>query len=339
MRWVIQLHHQRLNMTTKTSGWKIISACTLLFLLQALPTHAQTFPDKPIRLIVGAPAGAGQDVEARQFATQLSAELGQPVVVDNKPGFASMLGMEALTKAPADGYTLGMGLPGNAASHPRLYDRPLYNVEKDLAAVSQLGEHPWVLYVNSNLPAQTLAEFVALAKSKPGKITYASTGVGSFQHLTAEWFQKLTGTTLTHIPYGASNWQADLLAGNVDATLWPLITMVEHVKSGKLRALAISGKQRSLLLPDVPTFAEAKLPEYTVSAWFGLMAPAGLPASVLQRLNSASVKAVQTPAFRDFFTKNGGVPVGNTAVEFGSFLKSEQTRWRSVISEANIKLE
>jgi len=326
-------------MKTKIIGWKVISGFTVLFSLQALPVHAQTFPDKPIRLIVGAPAGAGQDVEARQFATQLSAELGQPVVVDNKPGFASMLGMEALTKAPADGYTLSMGLPGNVASHPRLYDRPLYNVEKDLVAVSQLGEHPWVLYVNSNLPVQTLAEFIALAKSKPGKITYASTGVGSFQHLTAEWFQKLTGTTLTHIPYGASNWQADLLAGNVDATLWPLITMVDHVKSGKLRALAISSKQRSALLPDVPTFAEARLPEYSVSAWFGLMAPAGLPAPVLQRLNAASVKAVQTQAFRDFFTKSGGVPLGSTAVEFGSFLKSEQTRWRTVITEANIKLE
>jgi tripartite-type tricarboxylate transporter receptor subunit TctC len=326
-------------MKRRTSFSMIVIAAAVVAIGAASPAIAQTFPDKPIRLIVGAPAGAGQDVEARQFATQLSTELGQPVVVDNKPGFASMLGMEALTKAPADGYTLSMGLPGNVASHPRLYDRPLYSVEKDLVAVSQLGEHPWVLYVNSNLPVQTLAEFIALAKSKPGKITYASTGVGSFQHLTTEWFQKLTGTTLNHIPYGASNWQADLLAGNVDATLWPLITMVDHVKSGKLRALAISSKQRSPLLPEVPTFAEAKLPEYSVSAWFGLMAPAGLPAPVLQRLNTASVKAVQTQAFRDFLAKNGASPVGGTATEFGSFLKSEQSRWRTVITEANIKLE
>ena len=218
--------------------WKIVGGLTLLFSFQALPAHAQTFPDKPIRILVGVPAGAGPDVEARQFAAQLSGELGQPVVVENKPGFSQMLAIEALSKAPADGYTLAVVQPSNMAANPRLYDRPLYNIEKDFAPISLLGEHPWVLYVNSNVPVQTLAEFIALAKSKPGKITYASTGVGSFQHLTTEWFQKLTGTTLNHIPYGASNWQTDF-----------------------------------------------------------------------------------------------------TPTEFGSFLKSEQTRWRTVITEASIKLD
>ena len=305
----------------------------------AFPAAAQTFPDKPIRILVGVPAGAGPDVEARQFAAQLSVELGQPVVIDNKPGFAQMLAIEALSKAPADGYTLALAQPSNMAANPRLFDRPLYNMEKDLAPISLLGEHPWVLYVNSNVPVKNLAEFIALAKSKPGKLTFASTGVGSFQHLTGEWLQKITGTALTHIPYGATGWQTDLLAGNVDATLFPLITMTDHVKSGKLRALAISSNQRSAQLPDVPTFAESNYPEYAVRAWFGLMAPAGVPAPVLKRLNEASVKAVQTQAFREFFAKNGASPVGSTNNEFGTYLKSEQTRWRTVITEANIKME
>ena len=208
-------------MNTKTIAWTIVSGLTLLFSLQALPLHAQTFPDKPVRILVGVPAGAGPDVEARQFAAQLAVELGQPVVIDNKPGFSQMLAIEALSKAPADGYTLALVTPSNMAANPRLFDRPPYNVDKDFSPISLLGEHPWVLYVNSNVPVKNLAEFIALAKSKPGKLTYASTGVGSLLHLSGEWFQKLTGTALTHVPYGATGFQTDLLAGNVDAVFFP----------------------------------------------------------------------------------------------------------------------
>lgn len=319
--------------------WKIIGGLTLLLSMHTAHLHAQTFPEKPIRILVGAPAGAGQDVEARQFAAQLSLELGQPVIIENKPGFAGMLALQALSKSPADGFTLCTVTPGNAAAHPRLYDRPLYNIDKDFAPVSLLGEHPWALYVNSNLPVKNLAEFIALAKAKPGKITYASTGVGSFQHITAEWLQKITGTKLNHVPYGASNWQTDLLAGTVDVALWPLVTMTDHVKSGKLRALAISSSQRSPQLPDVPTFAEAKYPEFTVRAWFGLTAPAGVPDSVMKRLNEASAKAAQSQPFREFTARNGMSAVGSTSSEFASYLKTEQARWRMVITEANIKLE
>jgi len=317
---------------------KIASGSMLLLSLLAAPLFAQTFPDKPIRILVGVPAGAGQDVEARQFAQELALELGQPVIVENKPGFAQLLSLEALTKAPADGYTLAMATVVFAA-HPRLFDRPLFNVEKDFAPISLLGEHPWVLYVNSNLPVKNLAEFIALAKSKPGKLTYASTGVGSFQHLSGEWFQKITGTSLTHVPYGAQGWQADLLGGNVDATFFPLISMVEHVKSGKLRAIAISSAQRSPLLPDVQTFAEANYPAFSARAWYGPVAPAGLPPAVMARLNSASVKAIQHQRYRDFLGTIGATPVGGTPAEFESYLATERGRWRNVITEANIKLD
>jgi tripartite-type tricarboxylate transporter receptor subunit TctC len=321
------------------TSWKLLRCFTLLLCFQTALLHAQSFPDKPIRILVGAPAGAGQDVEARQFAAQLALELGQPVIIENKPGFSGMLSLQALAKSPADGYTLGTATPGNASAHPRLYDRPLYNVDKDFAPISLLGEHPWVLYVSSTLPAKNLAEFIALAKSRPGKITYASTGVGSFQHITSEWFQKLTGTKLNHIPYGASNWQTDMLAGTVEVAFWPLVTMTDHVKSGKLRALAISSNQRSPMLPDVPTFAEAKMPEFAVRAWFGLLAPAGIPAPVMKRLAEASMKAAQSQPFRDFVSKNGMVAAGGTPGEFTSYLKVDQARWRAVITEANIKLE
>ena len=322
------------NLIAKTvSGFALMLSCF------AAPAQAQTFPDQPIRILVGVPAGAGPDVETRRFAAQLAIELGQSVVVENKPGAAQMLAIEALSKAPADGYTLATAQPSNMAANPRLFDRPLYDIEKDIAPIGLLAEHPWVLYVNANVPAKNLAEFIALAKSKPGKLTYASTGVGSFLHLSTEWFQKMTDTKLTHIPYAATNWQLDLLAGTVDAVLYPLIGMVDHVKSGKIRALAISSNQRSPLLPDVPTFAEANLPQYSVRAWFGLVAPAGVPAPVLKRLSEASIKAAQTTAFREFMASNGAAAVGGTPAEFGSYLKVQQTRWRGVINEGNIRLD
>jgi tripartite-type tricarboxylate transporter receptor subunit TctC len=300
---------------------------------------AQPYPSKPLRLLVGVPPGAGPDVEARQFAAQLAIELGQPVVVENRPGGAQLLALEALAKSSADGYTLAVGQPSNLAANPRLYDRPSFDVEKDLVAISLLAEHPWLLYINAKLPAKSLTEFIALAREKPGDITYATTGVGSYQHLTAEWFQKLTGVRLKHVPYGATSWQNDLVAGHVDATFYPLITLAEHAKAGKLRALAISGKERSALLPDVPTFAEAGLPEYNVRAWFGLVAPAGTPAPIIEQLANASAKAAATLSFREFMGKNGAIAMGGTAAEFDRYLKSERGRWRGVISDANIKLD
>jgi tripartite-type tricarboxylate transporter receptor subunit TctC len=316
-----------------------IALCAVVTALQGAVVQAQVYPDHPIRLLVGVPAGAGPDVEARQFASQLALELGQPVVVDNRPGFSQMLALDALAKASPDGYTIAMGQPSNLAANPRLYDRPMFHVQKDLTAVSLVGEHPWVLYVNAASPAKTLAEFIALAKAKPDGITYASTGVGSFQHLTGEWFQKLTGTHLRHVPYGATGWQADLLAGRVDATFFPLITMAEIVKAGKLRALAISAKERSPQLPDVPTFAEANLPEFSARAWFGVMAPVGVSPKIIEKLSTASALATQRPAFREFLSKIGATPVGGSAAEFDRYIKSEQSHWRSVINDASIKLD
>lgn len=330
---------------TTPSITRLIRSAAASFLIAALgvgagssAVHAQTYPDKPIRLLISVPAGAGPDVEGRQFAQALAQELGQPIVVENKPGNSQMLAMEALTKSVPDGYTLAMGSPSNLSSSPRLYDRPLYSVEKDIAAISQIGQHPWVLYVNANLPVKTLADFIALAKSQPGKVSMATTGVGSFAHITSEWFQKLSGTQLLHVPYGAANWQTDLMAGHVDATFYPLF-LADSVKSGKLRALAISSNARSPKLPDVPTFVEAGLPEFAARAWFGLVAPAGTPTAILEKLAAASGRAMQNLAFREFMTSLGILPVGSSAPEFAQFLKTEQARWRTTIAESGIKVE
>ena len=305
----------------------------------AREARAQGYPERPVRILIGVPPGAGPDVEARQFAAVLQLELGQTVLVENKPGFTGLLAMDAVAKAAPDGYTLGAGSPNNLTANPRLVDRPLFNVEKDIAPVSQFIEHPWLLYVNAKLPARTLTEFVALAKATPERITYASTGVGSLPHVTAEWFQKLAGIRLHHIPYGgATHWQTDLLAGTVDATFYPLL-LADQVRSGKLRALAVASAGRSPLLPDVPTFAEAGYPGYAARAWAGLVAPAATPAPVIERLAQASARAVQRPEFREFVNKFGAVGVGGSSQDFARYLRSERAQLQALIIETNIRVE
>jgi tripartite-type tricarboxylate transporter receptor subunit TctC len=301
--------------------------------------RAQVYPDRPVRIVVGYPAGAGPDVEARQLAAMLQLELGQPLLVENKPGVSGLLGLEAVSKAAPDGYTLGGATPSNLTGNPRLFDRPLFNAERDLAPVTRFIEHPWLLYVNAKLPAHTLADFIALAKASPGRITYASNGVGGLQHLTGEWLQKLTGIRLTHVPYGSANWQTDVVAGTVDATFYPLITLVDHVRSGKLRALAVASAGRSPVLPDVPTFAEAGYPAYAARAWGGLVAPGGTPAAVIERLAQASARAVQRPEFRDFTTRLGAVTPSSSSQDFGRYVREERAQYHALIAENSIRME
>lgn len=316
----------------------------VLFALATVPAiaHGQTqaFPVRPIRLIVPNPAGTGQDVEVRQLLPHMSADLGVQIVVENRPGGAQLLGMELLTKATPDGYTIGGGTIGNLSSNPRLFDRPAFNVERDIAPVSLSLRHPWVLYVHASIPAQTLQQFIALAKAKPDTINFATPGVGSFSHLTLALFQTMTGTQLKHIPYGAQPWQPDLLGGQVGAAMWPLITMVDHVRSGKLRALAISnGKERSPQVPDVPLFSETGMPQFDPYAWAGLVAPGATPKTVIERLSKSAARAAQSPQYREFTAKIGATAVGSTAGEFDSYVKSERARWKKVIADNGIRLD
>ncbi len=316
-----------------------LAAAQLALLGFATTTRAQSYPDRPVRILIGYPAGSGPDVEARQFAAMLQLELGQPVIVENKPGFSGLLALDAVAKATPDGYTLGGGTPTNLTANPRLVDRPLFNVEKDLSPVSQFIEHPWLLYVNAKLPARTLTEFVALAKTSPGKLNYASTGVGSYLHVTAEWFQKLASIRMTHVPYGgATHFQTDLLSGTVDAVFYPLL-LADHVRSGKLRALAVASATRSPMLPDVPTFAESGYPEYSARAWAGLVAPGATPAPVMDRLGQASARAAQRPEFREFAQKNGAAAVGSSPQDFARYLRNERVQLQALIADNNIRVE
>ncbi len=302
--------------------------------------QAQSFPARPIRVISPSPSGSGPDVEARQLTQHMSAELGVPIVVENRPGGAQLLGMEIVAKSTPDGYTLGAGTIGNLSAHPRLFDRPSYDVERDLAPLSLSIKHPWLLYVNASVPAQTFQQFVTLAKAKPESITYATNGVGTFLHLTTTLLQSMTGIQLRHVPYGAQPMLPDLLGGHVNAMMFPLVTIVDHVKSGKLRALAISnGKERSLQVPDVPMFSEVGLAQYDPHAWAGLVARAGTPKPVLEKLAQAAARAAQTAQYREFAARNGATAVGSTPAEFDVFMKAERARWKKVIVDNNIKLD
>ena len=306
----------------------------------ATPTFAQSFPAKPIRVISPNPSGSGPDVEARQLTQLMSTDLGVPIIVENRPGGAQLLGMEIVAKSTPDGYTLGAGTIGNLAAHPRLFDRPSYDVERDLAPLSLSIKHPWLLYVNASVPAQTFQQFVALAKAKPESITYATNGVGTFLHLTGTLLQTMTGIQLRHVPYGAQPMLPDLLGGHVNAMMFPLITMVDHVRSGKLRALAISnGKERSPQVPDVPQFSEVGLAQFDPSAWAGLVARAGTPQPVIEKLAKAAARAAQTAQYREFSARNGATAVGSTPAEFDTFMKSERARWKKVIVDNGIKLD
>lgn len=331
----------RLAVLTRPFRSIAVAAFSILGLLPlSAAAVAQTFPGKPVKIVVGVPAGAGPDVEVRQLVPDFSAALGQTVVVENKPGNAALLAAELVAKAAPDGYTLLGATISNLASNPRLYDKPTFDAEKDFAPISLSIKHPWLFYVRGGLPAPTFGDFVALARDKPDTITFASSGIGSTQHVSLELLQSLAGIKLKHIPYGATPWSADIVSGQIDATTWPLITMTEHLQSGKLRALAISNNGiRSEQAPGVPTFGEVGVPAFDVTVWAGLLAPAGTPKEIIDKLAAASAKAAQGKVYRDFATKIGATAVGSTPAEFAVFLKGEQARWKKVIADANIKVE
>jgi tripartite-type tricarboxylate transporter receptor subunit TctC len=316
---------------------KILIALLCAF---AIPALAQPYPAKAVRVIVPYPPGGGNDTLGRLFAAKLSERMGQPFVVENRPGAGTMIGTEAAAKSPPDGYTILLSSIATHALSPNLYARVPYDPIKDFAPITLLGVAPTVMVVNKDLAAANLAEFIALAKAKPGNFTYASGGNGTPPHINGEVFKALAGIDLLHVPYkGGGPALADLVAGRVHVMLDTAASAMPHVRGGRLRALAISAPQRSPEYPDVPTFAEAGLPQYETNAWYSMHAPAGTPPEIVRRLNAELVAILKDPDILARFKQLSTEPVGNSPEEFAAFVKAELDKYARIIKAANIRLD
>ena len=301
---------------------------------------AADYPTRPIRLIVPFATGGGNDTIARVVGQKLSARLSQQVIVDNRAGAGGVIGAELAARAAPDGYTLFLGGVGSHAINPNLHERLPYDPIKDFAPISLLASAPLILVVHPSLPANSAQELIALARAKPGKLNYASNGNGSSSHLAAEMFASMTGIDIVHIPYkGLSPALTDLLGGQVQLMFSSVVAILPHVQSGKLRALAVSGAKRLSLMPDLPTIAEAGVPGYQTSSWYGILAPTGTPKDIVSRLNAEIVKTLAEPDVRKALAGEGADPVGNSPEEFAIYIQAEKDRLGKLIRNSKIPMQ
>jgi tripartite-type tricarboxylate transporter receptor subunit TctC len=314
-------------------------AAHLLFVV-ATSAAAQAYPTKPIRLIVPFAPGGGNDNVARLVGKRVEESLGKPIVVDNRPGAGGVLGAEAAAKSPPDGYTLFLGGVGSHAVNPNLIRNLPYDPIKDFAPVTLLAQAPLVLVVHPSVPARNIAEFIAYARKNPGKLNFASNGNGSSSQLAAVMFDSMAGVEMVHVPYkGLSPALTDLLSGDVQVMFSSVVAIVPHIKAGKVRALAVTGKTRLALLPEVPTLAESGLKGYEASSWYGILAPAGTPREIVVKLGAEFSRAVRQPEVARSLVAEGAEPVGSTPEEFAAHIRAELARLGKVIREAKITSE
>jgi tripartite-type tricarboxylate transporter receptor subunit TctC len=311
----------------------------LLFACSTL-AGAQPYPSKPIRMIVPFPPGGTADVLARHLATRLQEQLGQTLVVDNRPGAAGNLAAELAAKSPPDGYTLFFGTTGTLTSAPALQPDLRYDPVKSFAPISTLAHAPIVVISGANVPATELRELIQLLKQKPGMFKFGSAGTGHLVHLAGEMFKSAAGVELVHVPYkGVNPALTDMLAGRIDLMFDVLSQYEPHLQSGKVRALAVASSKRLARLPTVPTTAEAGLPGYELSTWFGLLAPAGTPSEAVARMNSEVLKVLANREVADTLERIGFEAAGNSPREFSAMLAEDIAKWRRVVKAAGIKLE
>ena len=305
----------------------------------ALAASAQSWPTKPIRLVVPFPPGSATDTIARAFGGAVSQSLGQPVLVENKAGAGQIIGMQALLRAEPDGHTLVMGSVGPNAANYSIYPKLPY-APGDFAPVAQVVSMPNVLLVNPSVPATTLAEFVALAKSKPGGLVLGSSGTATSGHLAAEMLKMRAGIDLVHVPYkGAAPALTDLVGGQVQVMVDNLITALPQVRAGRLRALAVTSAQRVPELPNVPTIAESGYPGFEVTVWVGLLAPAKTPPAVVSKLHTDIASVLAMPQVKQRIADMGGATIPMSPEQFGAFIRSEIDKWGAVVRQAGIKAE
>ncbi|HEY4375372.1 MAG TPA: tripartite tricarboxylate transporter substrate binding protein [Burkholderiales bacterium] len=301
---------------------------------------AQPYPNKPIRLIVPFPPGGGNDVIGRDMAQKLTERLGQQVVVDNRAGANGIVGLQALMAAAPDGYTLGVGAAGPMAVNPSLYDKLPYDPVKDFTAITNMVNFPLLLVAHPSLPAKNVKELIALAKAKPGTIYFSSPGSGNSGHLAGELFNTMAGVKTVHVPYkGQGPALADLLAGQVQLLYSSIPSVMPHVQSGRLRALAIGSARRIPSLAEVPTIAESGVPGYEAYSWVGMIGPAHMPRDLTQRLSREINDALKRKDLADKLNSEGALPDGNTPEQFTAYIKAEIDKWGAVVRSANIKVD
>ncbi|GAA4355751.1 tripartite tricarboxylate transporter substrate binding protein [Variovorax defluvii] len=305
-----------------------------------VPSLAQGYPSRPVTLVVPFPPGGGTDTGGRVIAEQLARRWGQSVVVENKGGAAGQIGAEYVAKAKPDGYTLLLGNIGTQAINPSLYPRMAYDAASAFAPISLVAELPLAMMVNPSVPAKTPAEFVALAKSRPGQLSYSSSGAGGAPHLVAEMFKDQTGTFVLHVPYrGGGPAIADLLAGHVQLSFMTVLEASGNIKAGKLRALAVTGGKRVPALPDVPTLSETVLPGFNAISWIGLVAPAGTPKDIVDKIASDVRAVLADESVKARFAALGGVPRSTTPQEFDKLIADDRQRYAQIIRSRNISVE
>ena len=306
--------------------------------LAAGAASAQSYPTKPVKLVVGFPAGGPADIFGRSFAQALGTTLGQTVIVENKSGVGGVLGIDAVAKSAPDGYTLGFNNQGSVAMAPYALSRMPFNPNKDLAFITTVVRVPEVVVVNPSLPVNTLAELIAYAKANPGKINFGSAGAGGITHLACELLKSEAHIDVVHVPYkGAAPAVSDLLGGQVQMGIFDVPVVLPHIKSGKFRALAVTSAKRAPPLPEVQTTGELGYPRVISDNWYGLVAPAATPAPVQKRIHEAAVAALHAPALLEQFAKVGGIPAPGTQDEYLKFLGEEQARWGNIIKAIGFK--
>jgi tripartite-type tricarboxylate transporter receptor subunit TctC len=308
--------------------------------LAAAAASAQGYPEKPLRIIAPFPPGGNVDIHARVIAAGLAEVLGQTVLVDNRGGAGGMIGAEAVAKAPPDGYTLLLGSNGPVSIGPLLYSKAAYEPLRDFAPITLLSVSPMTFALHPSIPAKNVKELIALLKARPGKVTMATAGTGTSNHLAGELFQSMTGTKMVHVPYkGSGPALVDVLGGQVDLIIDQVASSIAHIRAGKLRPIAVTTDKRATVMPDVPTFDEAGLKGYEASTYAALLAPANTPKDVVAKLNAATLRVLGTNATKERFAQMGAEPAGNSSEQFAAFLKQDVAKWAKVIKEGNIKVE
>jgi tripartite-type tricarboxylate transporter receptor subunit TctC len=314
---------------------KVAAFCAVLVLVFArsgTPADAQNYPTQPIRIVVGFGPGSAADVLARLVSKQMEAKLGQPIVVENRPGNSSMTAAEFVARAPTDGYTLFMATVANTLNPVQMHTA--FNLGRDLAPVALLGIVPNVLVAHPSVPANTLKELIALAKSKPDSLTFGSSGVGTAGHMAAELFNQTVGAHIVIVPYqGGSNQSVvDLLAGRIKLMFGVAVTMAPYVATGRLKALAVAQQKRAAIMPDVPTLAEAGMPGYDAGIWIGLLAPKGTPAVIVDKLSAAADDGLKAAQVEATLKKQGTDPIGGTPKEFADYITADISKWSKVFA-------